>query len=241
MVKPERSLLLFLAFFGHLHSFDSYHIEYQQYLSSYWLDTSNFLLFRKTAQMDDLLARLAAGDRVAFNHIYKQHFLKLYYFTRRFIANEAHAEDIVAETFIKLWERRANFSNPQSLVSFLYITARNSSLDAIRSSKRDLQRINAYLDQLELSELPVEPVQADEIKAEVLQNIREQIEKLPPKCRHIFKLAYLEGKTNEQIMEQTNLRYQTVKNQKRLGLKLIRLRVTKRSLISILLMVSFIF
>jgi len=60
----------------------------------------------------------------------------LYYFAKRFVLDRQDAEDIVAESFIKLWRLRENFDNPQSIKAFLFITTRNGCLDFLRASQR---------------------------------------------------------------------------------------------------------
>jgi len=73
-----------------------------------------------------------------------------------------------------------------------------------------------------------------EQQAELLQRIYEEIEKLPKKCRQVFKLAYLDGLSNEEIAELLHINYQSVKNQKVRALKILRLALNKGFLAVIL-------
>ena len=67
----------------------------------------------------------------------------------------------------------------------------------------------------------------DEIKADVLTQMKDKIEDLPPKCKQIFKMAFFERLKNTDIAEKLGLSLQTVKNQKVRAIKLLRLALNK--------------
>jgi RNA polymerase sigma-70 factor (ECF subfamily) len=68
-----------------------------------------------------------------------------------------------------------------------------------------------------------------------MQRIYEEIEKLPKKCRQVFKLAYMDGLGNEEIANLLNITYQTVKNQKVRALKILRLALLHKGLLAAIL------
>lgn len=181
------------------------------------------------------------GSKEAFAEVYKTHYASLFFFVKRFISDRQEAEDITAETFIKLWKIRHNFDSHQNIKAFLYITARNACLDCLRAKQRStgMQQEMLYL---LLQGNDVTFIQ-DEIKADVLQEIRKEIENLPPKCQQIFKMAFLQRIKNAEIAEKLGLTVQTVKNQKVRAIKLLRLAINKDlvilSLLFILLNISY--
>src|SRR5689334_17665699 len=89
--------------------------------------------------MSDLILQFKKGHQAAFTELYERYQPAIFYFVRKFVSDTGQAEDITAETFIKLWNRRENFDNEKSIASFLHITARNSSIDWLRSEKREDQ------------------------------------------------------------------------------------------------------
>ena len=76
--------------------------------------------------MDDLIHQFNRGHQAAFTTIYDRYQPAIFYFVRKFIPDTAQAEDITAEAFIKLWQRRENFNNEKSIAGFLHTTARNA-------------------------------------------------------------------------------------------------------------------
>jgi RNA polymerase sigma-70 factor (ECF subfamily) len=67
-----------------------------------------------------------------------------------------------------------------------------------------------------------------EIKSEVLQYVYAEIEKLPEKCREVFKLSYLEGMKLSEVAQHLNISEQTVANQKTKALKMLRLALSDK-------------
>ena len=169
------------------------------------------------------------GKKEAFEAVYHAHYASLYYFVKRILNDRFEAEDIVAETFVKLWNLRHNFETAGNIKAFLFISARNACLDFLRSVQR--QTTNQQALQYILLQDSDFTFAQDEIKIEVLRQIYTEIENLPPKCRHIFKLAYLEGLRNEEIALKLGLSYQTVKNQKLRASRMLRIALTKTILL----------
>ena len=85
----------------------------------------------------ELLIKLREGDAMAFEKVYnhyKEHIIKhvLYLFT-----SDDIAEDITQDTFITVWEKRADIKPEKSFKSFLYTVATNKAYDLIRKAQHD--------------------------------------------------------------------------------------------------------
>ena len=76
------------------------------------------------------------------------------------------------------------------------------------------------------------------IRAELMQEIYSEIEKLPEKRRMVFKLAYLEGLKNDEIATQMNISIHTVKEHKGKALQFLRLRFSDKNIILFILLCS---
>src|SRR5438105_8361645 len=83
-----------------------------------------------------LIVGFKEGNRDAFRLVYQLHHRALYNFVRQLTDDRHEAEDIVADTFVKLWKLKANFETDNNIKAFLYITARNASLNFLRYEKR---------------------------------------------------------------------------------------------------------
>lgn len=73
-----------------------------------------------------------AGDNRAFADVYNLHYARLLALTVFWINNEQAGEDIVQDTFVKLWIKRAEYNGLQHIEAFLRVTARNACLDYLK-------------------------------------------------------------------------------------------------------------
>ena len=73
------------------------------------------------------------------------------------------------------------------------------------------------------------------IRAEILQAIYSAIELLPERYKGVVKLALIEEKKNEEIAEDLHMAYQTVRNRKSEGFKLLRVALSQQHNLSALL------
>jgi RNA polymerase sigma-70 factor (family 1) len=182
---------------------------------------------------NDIIRRFNQGSTQAFTAIYNQYYPTLHYFVRRFIHDPEDAEDITADIFIRLWKIRTRFDSVQNIKAFLYITARNACIDFLRHRERmnENQEKMSYL----LRQQPDDAFPQDDLWAEVLTYIYQEIEKLPGSCRKVFKMAYLEGLSNNEISQTLHINPQSVYNYKQRALKLLRLALLRKNILAIVL------
>jgi RNA polymerase sigma-70 factor (ECF subfamily) len=169
----------------------------------------------------DLMTQFKQGDTRAFAVIYNTHYPALYSFITRMVNNRPEAQEITADTFVKLWRLHANFESLESLKSFLYVTGRNACYDFLKLNSREIIHQKELLHQLAPETDSV--ILRDEIKADVLDYIYAEIDKLPQQCQAIFKLSYLKGLKNNEIANQLQITDKTVRNQKLLAKKILRM------------------
>lgn len=180
----------------------------------------------------DIIPQFNRGHQPAFAAIYDRFQPAIFYFVKRFIPDIAQAEDITAETFLKLWQKRENFDNENSISSFLHVTAKNASIDWLRATKREMankEQLIHILKQDNYEDLH------DDIRAELMRLIQAEIERLPKKIKRVFLLAYAEGKSNDEIAGLLHINNQSVRNHKARALKLLRLALTGRNWLFIIL------
>lgn len=158
-------------------------------------------------------------EEKGFDFVFKKYYASLCYFSNNIIKNEAAAEDISTESFIKLWERCGEFESLDHVRSFLYKVVRNGSIDWIRNNKKAQAFTKAQSHLCEPSEASI---QQHLIAAETYREILAAIEKLPIRCRTIFKMIYLEGKDYTQIAEELGLSINTIRVQKARALAILR-------------------
>lgn len=184
---------------------------------------------------NDIIDSFKKGVPDALQLLLKQFYSPLCLFAERLVANKPAAEDIVGESFIKLWNKRSNFESTQNIKAFLYITVRNACLNYLKRLKRDSlrQKQLAYL-----TNEKEEFVLNEMIRAEVLKEIMHEISNLPEQCGKVLQLAYFSGLRNQEIAKLMNISVHTVKNQKARAVQLLKLRLKDSDLMALLLLCS---
>ena len=184
----------------------------------------------------DIIVEFKKGDPQAFSYFFHLHYRPLCYFAAQLVNSQQEGEDIVKDTYVKLWQKRTDFETPQNIKAFLYITTRNACLNFLRhlqvreSSRKEL----IYLEEEKGEELVLNQM----IRAELMQEIYSEIEKLPERRREVFKMAYLDGMKNEEIADQMNISIHTVKEHKGKALYSLRLRFSDHQIILFIMLCS---
>lgn len=180
------------------------------------------------------LIQLQTNDAAAWKYLIEIYSPVLNRICRKFIANQAEAHDIVTDVFIRLWEDKNRFTNIQHIKNHLYVSTRNSCLNLLRSKQREEERHRFFTNSL----LNNDSLFEDEIVyAELLADIRKEINVFPTRMREVFILAYFKKMSNEEIASQLQLSNQTVRNQKASALSLLRKSVGPKYAVPSLLLV----
>jgi len=181
----------------------------------------------------DTIIEFQKGDPQAFSHYFNTHYRPLCYFATQLTGSHPDAEDIVKDTFVKLWQKHTDFATSQNIKAFLYITTRNACLNFLRhmqvreASKKELM----YLEEEKGQQLVINQM----IRTELMQEIYAEIEKLPEKRRMVFKMAYVDGLKNDEIAALMNISVHTVKEHKGKALQFLRLRFSDKHIILFIL------
>jgi RNA polymerase sigma-70 factor (family 1) len=182
----------------------------------------------------ELINQFKKGSKKAFEAIYNNHYVFTYQFAKRFVSNAQDAEDITTEVFLKLWGRHEDFDRYEKIVAFLYISTRNACLNHLRNEKRQLtgQKELLYL----LEDETGQYLEQQQITARIYQYILSEIDKLPRQLKKVFTLAYIEGRSNEEIAETLKINNQSVRNHKARALKLLRIALMEQGLLEIFIL-----
>jgi RNA polymerase sigma-70 factor (family 1) len=159
------------------------------------------------------------GNPNHFDYLFNRLYPTLVQFAKRFVQDKQVAEDIVTETFLKLWVRQANFISPQSAKSFLYISTRNACFNYLEQAKyhgRVKEILQHILDDHQ------ESIDKEITRSEVKRMVFHLVSELPSQCRKVLLLYYLKGLTNQQIADKLGLSTNTVRNHKVRALKMVR-------------------
>lgn len=182
-----------------------------------------------------LKQRLREGDSVAFKTLFDSSYQQLVFFASRFTGDMQEAEDIVMDVFARFWQKKEQVITIGNLSSFLFASVKNKSLDYLRKQARDPELTSSMPDNLSVSDQDL-MYAAEEVYTLLLQQIYENIEHLPPQCKKIFKLLYLENKTTQEVADMLGQSVQSVRNQKTIALNQLRAKIKPSDLLSLALL-----
>jgi RNA polymerase sigma-70 factor (family 1) len=179
------------------------------------------------------LLAFSQGENSGFNAVYKQFYPEIRYFTYKLTSNKQEAEDITITTFLKLFRSHEHFKTAINIRAFLYITARNSCLDYLRTIKRRKTYARDFSD-MNIGESAFETYnEGFEIyngQAVMLTEIYNAVEKLPEQCRRVFKMLFYEEMQTSDIASLLHITPETVRSQKRRALELLRLHLMQNGI-----------
>ncbi len=158
------------------------------------------------------------GDTQAFRETFDCFHARLCYFASSLLPKEYDPEDIVQEVFVKLWQKKEQFSDSETIKAFLYIAVKNACINIYKHDKI----VKKYSDLLGAEEAEEDNTIAHIVETEVLDNIHRALQKLPAGCRNILELSYFQELKNKEIAEQLQISINTVKTQKKRALHLLR-------------------
>jgi RNA polymerase sigma-70 factor (ECF subfamily) len=168
------------------------------------------------------------GDQAAFREVFNAWYKPLYYFVNKLIDSKEEAEEIVQNSFIKLFERCALFETAANIKAFLFVTARNNSFDYLRSLKVQKEKQQAFFEAMQDETF----FQYEyEIKDELVEMVRAAIEELPEECKRIFKMLYYEELSPAEVAGILNISVSTVYNQKSRAVKALRITLAEHPLV----------
>lgn len=178
---------------------------------------------------------LNISDSHTFDRIFRLHHAALCYYANRVIGSIDDAEDVVEEVFIKCWNSEKVFDSNEHVIFFLYKAVQNASLNFIKSK----QRANNKHDLAGKKYDDVEESHLERlIRAEVLREIYDEIENLPPQERNIMMLSIKEGRKNQEIADEFGISLQSVKNSKSRALNRLRFKLSAEDFLLLSLIIS---
>ena len=193
---------------------------------------------RKDSITDELLTRLKNGDMLAFDRVYELFSHKLFSFVFKILKNEAEADDIVQEVFVKIWESRHKLVDYKSLSSYIFTIAYNHSIDLIR------KRINntKYLEHLKNSaSICVSPTTVTQIEfGELSKQVERLIANLPERQKQVYLLHREDGLNYPEIAEKLGISKNTVENHMAKALKYLRQNMDNTLLMNMLFVSLFL-
>lgn len=169
----------------------------------------------------ELLSLLKDDDYLAYTEIYDRYSGILYIHAYKRLKDREEAKDVVQELFTALWMKRLDFELRTHLAGYLYTAIRNRALRVI--SHKQIE--STYFSSLQQSILEGNAVTDHLIREKELATlIEKEIDALPVKMRHVFKLSRTLHLSHREIAERLDLSEDTVKKHVNNALKVLRIK-----------------
>lgn len=166
-----------------------------------------------------MVAGLSSGNQQLFAVLYDNYARALYGIIKKVIDKDTIAEDLLQDTFIKIWNNRSSYDTSKGrLFTWMVTIARNSSIDYLRSKQNKFEeKVNkgenaiAEINKIRSVEIPIDQI-----------GLKKVFNALNEDYRTLLNLAYFEGYTQAEISQKLDLPLGTIKTKIRSALITLR-------------------
>ena len=170
-----------------------------------------------------LLLSLRNGEKKAFEEIYNDFFGVMYNLSVQYLHDDMVSEEIVQDTFMKLWEIRHTLNDGFNVRNFLYTITKNNCLNYLRNQKiamkhQEIIKYNEIQFNYEALDKLGSFIEFDELRTK----IDSAIAALPDDLRDTFRLSRYEELQYKEIAEKLSISVKTVEARMTKALKTLR-------------------
>ena len=157
---------------------------------------------------------LIFGDEETYIFLFREYYVGLCSYSRRYVGRKDIAEEIVSDTFLRIWETRETIQINTSVKAYLFHAVCNNSLNYIRKLKKE-EILDEYFMETSSENIGFASI-SEEIEEQSLtferinEKIEEAIDQLPEQQQKVFRLKRFEGKKNKEVAEILGLSIKTV-------------------------------
>lgn len=168
---------------------------------------------------DELVLSLRNREKIAIEALYDMYSASLYGVISRIVIDEAVAEDVLQETFVKIWHSFNGYSAEKGrLFTWMVNIARNLAIDKVRSKDFRNQNKNQELE----NNVTFIDEQKNTVYNPELLGIKELVQTLKPEQKSILDLVYFKGYTHVEAAEELDIPLGTIKTRLRMAIQQLR-------------------
>jgi RNA polymerase sigma-70 factor (ECF subfamily) len=120
------------------------------------------------------------------------------------VENQPDAEDIVQETYMKLWQKRNDTEHIENIESFAVAVLKNACFDFLRKMKPETVELSALSQKISFLETQIED-------KEKLQYVETIVKQLPERQQQLIRLRHYEELSDKEIEKLTGLKTGNIK------------------------------
>lgn len=171
------------------------------------------------AELQILVQKAQGGDTEAFGEVYDMFFDQIYRYAS-FRVPEEIAEDLVADIFVKAWQKLDKYKAQKNVPfgAWLFRIARYTVIDSYRS-KQTTEEVPEEMEDLDIFNRAETRLE----RSELLQTVRGAMSELPNRHREILELSFMAGLPNPEIARVLRMREGAVRTLKSRALKKLEL------------------
>jgi RNA polymerase sigma-70 factor (ECF subfamily) len=167
----------------------------------------------------DYFDSFLAGEERGFSHYFRVNYKPLLNFAMQFLGDINLAEDVLQDSFIRLFEKRDSIASEGGIKPYLYSSVKNNCINKLRR----LKHFRSYLEYVKNSHDQFSTdVIGRIIATEVMIELKSAVDKLPAKYQHLVTEVYFSGRKVREIARDAGLSQTTVKSRKGKALKMLR-------------------
>ncbi len=155
-----------------------------------------------------ILQQVIEGDKAAFTVLFDHYKGPAMRFCYTIVKDEAEAENMLQDVFIKIWERRHQIKPELNFNSYLYTCLRNVSFDFLKKMEKEQLLRQKYFERIE--QIAQDESQEYEIR---MSQLECAVDSLSTKRKQILKMSLEENKSYQEIASSLQISKNTVKNQ----------------------------
>lgn len=171
------------------------------------------------------IKKLKEGSPKALDFFYTLYASRLYSYCYAYTKSQEDAEELVQDTFVRLWLYRDKIRKDDTLIYFIFKIAKTQLIDRFRS-RINSPRFHEYLEYCDHAEFSEDEVSGKIEFDEFMEMINTTKSHLSVTQRKVFELSREYDLSNREIASRLNLSEQTVKNQLSIALKVMREKLT---------------
>jgi len=160
---------------------------------------------------DELIEQIRAGHRELFEHLMRRHNARVYRAARAILHDEAEAEDVMQDAYVRAYEHLAEFEGRSKFSTWVTRIAVNEALLRVRRSKR-FDTLDTHSDQEPSMSAPSSTSpeqQASDVEMRAV--LEKAVSQLPDEFRSVFVLRAVEGLSGAETAECLGIAEDTVK------------------------------
>ena len=167
-------------------------------------------------EINDLVQKVKAGNQTAFGEVHDRYCGAINGVINRFITDEAIAQDVLQDTFIKVWKNIQMYDDTKgSFFTWMLNIARNTSIDALRKLKKEAKSEIQTLETVVSSSTTVQ----QNVSA---IGLRQLVDRLPAEQQTMIEYLYFKGYTQQEVADELELPLGTVKTRSRAAMAELR-------------------